>query len=164
MKEKGLEMKKIKYLLCALLLVTMVSACGSGGSDEKSTTVCSGVIDGLEETMTLKADGDKLVTQKESITYSFADLGVTKDQLDMESFMQLLMNQIFNTDEVKGVKASYETTDTDLTILLTIDYTKVDLDILEEAGIIESGWLTTKYISLERTVEGLEDTGYTCKK
>ena len=157
-------MRKVKYLLCAVVLTTMLGACDSSSKNEKSTTICTGVIDGFDETMTVKAEGDKLITQKEEITYSYADLGVTKEQIDMEAFMQLLMGQIFDETEVKGVKASYESTDEELKIILTIDYTKVDLDVLEEAGIIESGWLTTKYISLERTVDGLKEQGYTCSK
>lgn len=157
-------MRKIKYLLCALLLVTMASGCGSSSEDEKSTTVCSGLVDGVNETMTIKADGDKLVTQKEEITYTFAELGVSKEDLDLDEFMQLLMGQIFDASEVEGIKASYETTDEEVTIILTIDYTKVDLKVLEDAGIVEAGWLTTKYISLEKTIEGLEGNGYKCTK
>lgn len=63
--------------------------------------------------------------------------------------------------DVKGVKVEVTTTDDTMKITATINYEKADFEQLYEYGLVSDKDI--KSVSLEKTLKGFEENGYTCE-
>lgn len=162
-------MRKLKGLLVCLLAVGVLAGCSSDDTPKK--TVCSGVLDGVDETLTLEAEGDKLVKWTEAANIPLSSYGITAEQyandkslLDLEFLKETLMETLLGDTEMKGVKVDLNVEGENLVLNLIIDYTKVDIDALIDSGFVEAGTLATSYISYEESVKAYKESGLTCKE
>lgn len=162
-------MKKLKGLLVFLLAVGVLTGCSNDDTPKK--TVCSGVLDGVDETLTLEAEGDKLAKSTEDATIPLSSYGISAEDyandnsiLDLEFLKENLMETLVGDTEMKGVSVELKVEEENLKLTMVIDYTKVDIDALVDSGFVEAGALTTSYISYEESVKSYEDNGLTCKE
>lgn len=162
-------MRKLKGLLVCLLALGVLTGCGNDDTSKK--TVCAGVLDGLDETLTLEGEGDKLVKSTENANIPLSTFGITAEQLandssllDLEFLKESLIGELLGDTEMKGVSVDLTVKDENLVLDLVIDYTKVDIDALVESGFVEAGALTTAYLSFDKSVEAYEEQGLTCKE
>lgn len=161
-------MKKLKGLLVCLLAVGVLAGCSD---DTPKKTVCSGLLDGVDESLTLEAEGDKLVKWTENATIPLSTYGITGEQyandnslLDLEFLKDTLMETLLGDTEMKGVSVDLDVEGENLVLKLIIDYTKVDIDALVDSGFVEAGTFTTSYISYEESVKAYKESGLTCKE
>lgn len=162
-------MRKLKGLLVCLLAVGVLAGCSSDDTPKK--TVCSGVLDGVDETFTLESEGDKLVKWIEDAKMPLTIFRITEEQyandksiLDLEFMKESIMEEMLGAPEMKGVSIDLSVEGENLVINVVIDYTKVDIDALVDSGFVEAGALATSYISYEKSVESYEEQGLTCKE
>lgn len=161
-------MKKIKSLLVCFLAVAVLAGCS--GDTTKKTTVCKGMVQGTEEVITLKGEGDNLLelVEEASIPLSMSGVSVEdyeKDNsiLDFDLFNDYMMDAYFGKDKVDGVKIDSKVEGENIVVKLSVDFTKADMDALEESGYIESGLL--KSLSYEKSVENYKkNLGLTCSE
>lgn len=145
-------MKKFLALCCILCLV------GCSSESESKTVVCEIEAEGIHNKTTLVADGDKLLTQTSENEVEFEAVGYDESQTKelAEGFKELF-------DGVKGTNYEYSIVDGKLTEKITMDFSETDFKELLENKLVESEEDNISYISLEKTTEGLEKQGYTCK-
>lgn len=144
-------MKKL-LVLCGLLCLV-----GCASEPEKKTVVCEGQLNGGLHKVTLNAEDDTVLVQTTESELDFGTLGVTKEQVDQEIKK---FEDIFN---MKGLEYTHSVEDTVLKEKISIDYQTADFKELLTKGIVESDSNEATYVSLEKTVKGLESQGYTCK-
>lgn len=161
-----------KCLMAVTLAVAMLTGCGGNSSSKRETvTTCEGTLDNMEEKFTFNASGDKITTQVEEFTFGIEELGFSLADyqadhsiVDLDALKEMIYSQLFGTTELEGVSVEIKDEEDHLAFVVTTDYDKADLDALADAGLIEKGSVTTSYISLEKTVEGLEGKGMTCSE
>lgn len=149
-------MKKLKFLLCASLLLT---ACGSNEANE-TTVTCEGIINGIETKVSLVHDDEKALRQTVENTTDYASYGVSEEEIQT-----LLEAAVASYEGVEGLSYTYDTKDGVLTETISVDYINGDLDVLEDLGIVDFGGQTgsIKYIDYKATLESYEQQGLTCK-
>lgn len=145
-------MKKIAILLTLCLL----AGC-SGANDNTTTTVCSVEIEGLKTTNTLVANEDKIVSQKieNEMDYSAWELSEEDVKDAVETYKGLY--------DIDGVSYEYEIKDNILTEKISVNFEKADFDELKDVNLINTENENITYVSLEKTIESLEDYGFSCK-
>lgn len=161
-------MKGIKWLVACMMALMLVGCNEEAPRD--TVTVCQGELDGIQETFTFNASGDEITKQTEEFIISIEDLGIPLEDyqadhsiVDTEAVKEALFSTMFNgSTEVNGMSMEVKTEEDHLSFIVTTDYTVADFDALAEAGLIEEGSISTTYISLQRSIEGLEERGMTC--
>lgn len=155
-------MKKLRGLLVCLLAVGMLAGCSEDTT--KKTTVCTGFIDGNEETLTFKGEGDKLIYWTEEAIIPLSIYNITGEEyandnsiLDLNLMKDYVMDTLLGDTEMKGVKIDLHVEGENLLMKLDMDYTKVDLDALVDAGFVESGALGTEYLSYADSIKAYKD-------
>lgn len=150
-------MKKIVALLCACLLV------GCSQQEESGKVVCKQEADDMKTTITLNAKGDVVNTQiQEKVTNLsfFEEIGIDKDGLKEKAEEVKKQYAAY-----KGIEYQYEIQENSIVETFEITYDKENFEDLIELQLIipddESG--KVDFISLEKTVEGFESDGFTCK-
>ena len=145
-------MKKLTALLCVLCLV------GCSSEEDTKTTVCTAEINGVNITNSFKSNGDEITSQsiQNELDYSSSEISAEEITATAEAYKAAY--------DITGVEYSYENDGSTLFENITIDFTKTDFSELIDAGLItsDSGEEVT-YISLEQTLEALENSGFECK-
>lgn len=146
-------MKKLGLLaVMALLLV------GCGGKEK--TTVCTGNISGMDVEATVESKGDEVKKTKTLYTVDYAS-----ENYSEEDAKKVGEEWIAQYDGIDGLSGKYSLKDGKLLIEENLDYSKADMDQLQEAGLVEFDKEGTfKYISLKETLKQYKSEGATCKE
>ncbi len=150
----------MKRILSVLLIATMVIGLVACSGKEQTVTMTT-TMNGADVEMVLDAKGDKInrITQKTELSIE----GVSEDQLEQ-----------YKTT-LDGIKASYDAID-GVTYKVNYSDTKIEETIVMDVGnsdtlkkLIDSKLLpvtksNAKALSLKKTKEGLESSGWTEKK
>ena len=150
-------MKKVLSMVALLMLMIVVSGCG--GSGESKTYIQN--TKGVSVELTYYYDGDKVTKQVATNTIDYTELGQTKEDIKM-----LLDASSKAYQGIKGVEESVKYDDNKAVETLTIDYEKVDFEVLQNLpGVtLDQETLTSKQVSLEKTEVLLKQAGYTLKE
>lgn len=148
-------MKKILVLLISLL-------CFCGCSTKKTTTtVCKLDTMGMLDSMEIISEGDKVTNLIETVTIKWADFEIETE--DDKTLLETTMLDFFEVlEDIDGIKISSKKTDEALNITVKMDIVNGDLDAMKEIGILNFDEDTVS-ISLEKSIEGLKENGYTCE-
>lgn len=148
-------MKKILVLLVSLL-------CFCGCSTKKTTTtVCKLDTMGMLDSMEIISEGDTVTNLKETVTMKWADFEIETE--DDKALLETTMMDVFEVlVDIDGIEISSEKTEEALNIIIKMDIVNGDLDAMKEIGVLifDEGAVS---ISLEKSIEGLKETGYTCE-
>ena len=141
------------------LLMLMIVVSGCGGSGESKTYIQN--TKGVSVELTYYYDGDKVTKQVATNTIDYTELGQTKEDIKM-----LLDASSKAYQGIKGVEESVKYDDNKAVETLTIDYEKVDFEVLQNLpGVtLDQETLTSKQVSLEKTEVLLKQAGYTLKE
>ena len=146
-------MKKIVVLLS---LVSILSGCGS---TKKTVTVCTGEYAGFTSTSEYAAEGDNVVSYKETILYRFEEFQIDEtDEAAKDAILQAVREEN-NATEFEGLVIEEEIVQDGFQLTYFLDFTKADMKKVMEMGLIEED---TIKISLEKTISMAEDDGFTC--
>lgn len=148
-------MKKILVLLVSLL-------CFCGCSTKKTTTtVCKLDTMGMLDSMEIISEGDTVTNLKETVTMKWADFEIETE--DDKALLETTMMDVFEVlVDIDGIEISSEKTEEALNIIIKMDIVNGDLEAMKEIGVLifDEGAVS---ISLEKSIEGLKETGYTCE-
>lgn len=150
-------MKKILSIVAFLLVVLMVSGCGT---DESSKTYIQET-KGVSIELTCYYHGDTVTKQVAKNTINYTALGQSKE--DIKTLFEA-SSQAYQG--MKGVKESVSYDEDKAIETLTIDYTKVDFKALQKLpGVtLDKETLASEKVSLAKTEALLKKAGYTLKK
>ena len=146
-------MKKLVFLVLAVLLMT---GCSKTNKQTATCTYDSG--DGMTSELVFSASDDVVTKSVEEIRMSYEALGATSDS-DKETLRNYFIEMF---SDYEGITIEATTGEEELLIVLTIDYTTVDYQSLVDLGMMSEDDLDQKFVDLQLSMEGLEDTGYTC--
>lgn len=154
---------------CMALLCLLLAGCqriGQADAGEKEpeaavtkTYVCTQDADKVE----FKAEGDKVISMKQTLTLSLTDLGISED-MDKERTLDAVKAQLDEDyGKIDGVETSGTLDGDTFALTVTIDYEKADTDQLIKAGLLEKGEMSSQYVSLEKSEKELAEQGFACK-
>lgn len=140
-------MKKVLGLALAAILLS-----GCSGAKE-TTTVCKASVGEIS----FRAKGDEVLDAVEIVELDVEErFGFTGTDAEIKAYILDMLSQY----DVEEITIKIDVKDDGVaTVKLTYDYAAMDESTLAIVGI-EKG---AKYISLEKTIEEQEKSGYTCK-
>lgn len=145
-------MRKFLGVIALLSIILVVSACGAS---EKTTTY-ELKEDGLESTIDYTHKGDEVVKQSTKNTVTYDVYGFTSKD-EAESSL-LPYTEVY--EDLKGIEYNIEFNDDEFVEEITIDYTAVDFDQLEDIEGFEFEGDTGNGISLKETQKLIEAEGF----
>lgn len=146
----------MKKLFCVLLVgMLLMSGCSE---EEEKKTVCRYEMDGITEEMTLTSLGDTVLS-----TTSVLKLPFALYEVSTEEEKELFTEQMLSAFEVEGVHVESKSTEDEFILEMVINMEEVTLSTLAELGMIASDEVDSEVISLEKTLESLTTSGYTCE-
>lgn len=146
----------MKKLLCVLFAgMLLLSGCSE---PEEKTTVCKVEMDGMSEQITLTALDDEVLSMKSvmQIPYSLYDIVTDEEKAMFES--QMLEN--FATS---GIEVESKSTEDVFVLEMNINFAEVNYQDLVDLGMMSESDLDSEMISLQKTLDGLTSSGYTCE-
>ncbi|MBQ7888648.1 MAG: DUF1307 domain-containing protein [Erysipelotrichaceae bacterium] len=146
----------MKKLLCVLFAgMLLLSGCSE---PEEKTTVCKVEMDGMSEQITLTALDDEVLSMKSvmQIPYSLYDIVTDEEKAMFES--QMLEN--FATS---GIQVESKSTEDVFVLEMNINFAEVNYQDLVDLGMMSESDLDSEMISLQKTLDGLTSSGYTCE-
>lgn len=146
----------MKKLLCVLFAgMLLLSGCSE---PEEKTTVCKVERDGMSEQITLTALDDEVLSMKSvmQIPYSLYDIVTDEEKAMFES--QMLEN--FATS---GIEVESKSTEDVFVLEMNINFAEVNYQDLVDLGMMSESDLDSEMISLQKTLDGLTSSGYTCE-
>lgn len=150
--------KKVLGLGLAGLMTMSVAACG-GGNEEQMVTLLYEQ-DGVTMEYTMEATGDKVhtitqVSKMDCSLYTEEQVALVEQSLEEYSAVY---------DEYEGVEYSYTLEDAMISETIKMDVSDSDtIDALSESGLLPIEG-EADYISLEKTVDNLEEQGWTVQE
>ena len=144
----------MKKLCLSCLTLLWLAGCSSSPSDTK-TTVCTLSQNGVSIETTFEHDGIKILKQTSVNTIDLETVGISQEELQSLSDAT---GEVYNA--VEGMDYKIEFADKTAAETTIIDYSKVDIDELQEIGVVEPG--DVDYIGIEQTIELNENSGFTC--
>lgn len=146
-----------------LLIVLFISLFTLSGctAKENTKTVCSAMVDNMQDTMILNATGDTVTLINEEIRMNWQDYDVVTEE-EKEIFESMMLNAFASLKEASGVKLESKREEESLLILIEIDIQNADYSVLNELGMISSESKGAAEISLEDSVAQLTSASYTC--
>lgn len=149
-------MKKLFKLVFMLSLVITLVACGSSNKENNKVKLV-GDMNGAYYEIILDAQGDKVITQTQITTITLADFDEDTQQLLIDSLEEYA--KVY--DEYDYVEYSSNMNDTEIIETIVLDLSKPKyIKELSEAGLLPiEGDKIVSYISLEKTVENIEEMG-----
>ena len=135
-----------------------------GCSSEPVTKTCSSDADGVYDEMTITSVDGKVTKMEERLEVDFSDYGATEEDMndltddDLKDLFESTMPEL--AQELDGITIDYQLDGTKGIILVTFDFEKADPAVLADLGVIDT---ETSNISLDLSIEELEQQGYTCK-
>lgn len=151
-----LKSKKIISVLTVLCMVLSLTACGK---EQTVSYQMESTESGFEmkDTMTLQAKGDKVQRMTEVIEINLAELDEESQSLAVSVYESEIVEAY---KAVEGVSCSGELAEGVYTITIDFELKGDTVEQLAEQGLLEIEG-STKGISLKRTGDLLEATGYT---
>ena len=146
----------LKLGMCIMIAAVVLNGCG-GGDSKIETVVYEGEINGTKISSTINYLGDRVLKQKTVSVMNFADLGITKDE------MEQTVEQYKKLYDIKGVNYRAEITGDKITETTIIDYETADFYDLKAAKIFTGAKKDGKILSVssEQPVKNLDSTGLT---
>lgn len=143
----------------SILLVLSMALCFIGCGKKTETTFAKSM-DGVEETLTLHAEGDKIKRIVQTDTFQLE--GLTEEMIQQ---MDTIIEQLVNTyNAIDGISCTSSKTDTVMTVTADMDVSKKEtIKSLSEQQLLSIDNSEADYLSLKATKEGLESNGYTVK-
>lgn len=135
-----------------------------GCSSEPVTKTCTSDADGIYDEMVITSVDGKVTKLEERLELDFSDYGATEEDMsdltdeDLKDLYESSMPEL--ADEMDGITIDYQLDGTKGNILISIDFEKADPSVLADLGVIDTD---TSNISLDLSIEELEQQGYTCK-
>ncbi|MFD1608221.1 YehR family lipoprotein [Oceanobacillus luteolus] len=145
-------MKKWFMFGLTLLISFTLIACGA----EETTTTLSMEQAGVTMVVTLKAEGDRVTEQTADNEIMYDALGVSTAEEAEEFFAGF----VEGFDETEGVTHNIEYQEDKVVESLTVDYEKADIDEVSQLAGSQYEAESGDEISLERTIEMLEEQGF----
>lgn len=146
-----------KLLMSLLIFILFLTGCSS--SEVVSTTVCQGKVEGIEDKMSLEAEGDKIITSTEEAILTFIDYNI-EDEEERALFIDTVESQFEALSQMEGVSVETEIKDDNVTIRVVFDMSKAAHDTLVAVGFSSDDQLS--YISLKETIDKFEAGGFSC--
>lgn len=158
-------MKSGKFGLAALAAMALLGGCSSS---ETTTTTCTSDEYGVTDVQKITAQDDQVIRLEERLEIDFADLGMTEE--DMAAFMAAFteddLQALFESEmpelaeDIEGVTFDYALDGTKAIMTMDVDLENADIGALADMGVLDTD---TSNISLELSIAGLEEEGYTCQ-
>lgn len=147
-----------------LLIVLFISLFTLSGctAKENTKTVCSAMVDNMQDTMILNATGDTVTLINEEIRMKWQDYDVTTEE-EKEIFETMMLEAFASFKETEGVKLESKKEEESLLILIEIDTESANYNALKELGLITSENTEATDISLEHSTAQLSSAGYVCE-
>lgn len=143
----------MKKLVLIVLLALGLSAC-DGGKQQ----VCTYEQSGITSKLVHKHSGDVIKSTKETLVFTYADLGIAEDgKKDFQKQVKETYDSLYGTSNT-----SYKEGKDTFTVVLSVVYNKKTIEELQKTGVVDAGNAT--YISLEQSIQHLENAGYVCHK
>ena len=114
-------------------------------------------MNGVNITNSFESNGDEITSQSIQNEMDYSSLGVSEEE------MASVAETYKAAYDITGVEYSYEISGDMLTENITIDFTAADFSELMDAELITADGEEVSYISLEQTLESLENSGFECK-
>ena len=152
-----------KGLVLLLTMALSMTLCGCGAEDKVTTSSCSISENNMNMTMDFSATNDEIDKVTMTVIPDNEAMGITSFK-DLDDDMKTQIKEVFLTslgldkDTYDGIKIDVEFDD-NMTLTVDIDLKVADEDILTKLGLD----LDDADMSLEKSVEDLEESGYTCK-
>ena len=150
-------MKSGKFGLAALAAMALLGGCSSS---ETTTTTCTSDEYGVTDVQKITAQDDQVIR----LEIDFADLGMTEE--DMAAFTEDDLQALFESEmpelaeDIEGVTFDYALDGTKAIMTMDVDLENADTGALADMGVLDTD---TSNISLELSIAGLEEEGYTCQ-
>lgn len=152
-------MKKwLKWLVIVGVSLFIAGCSGGSNSNESSTVDYTLAGTGTDSTITFEYEDDKVLKQTAVNVVNYDEAKTTKEQL--QTAMESLTSSY---KDIKGLSYDVEYGDTEAKETVVVDYTKVDLkELADLQGVtFDSDADDADSVSLKKTVELLEKSGYT---
>lgn len=146
-------MKKLLALCCVLCLV----GCSNGDDKEEIVKVCTLDTEEMHNVATLVGTGDKLLKQTFENTFDY-----TIQEKSEEEIIEAAENYKKIMDSINGASYEYSINEKELTEKIIIDFEQTDLSTLMEKGLV-TGDENATFVSIQKTIDGLEDMNYKCE-
>lgn len=148
-------MKKIVCVLLSSLMLLTVTACGE--KEVKDAAVGTVEQDGVSITMRFDAAGDTItnITQESVMPIE----GYTEEQI--QTIRDSIADAAATYEAIENVEYSSEETDTELREVIVIPTDEETLKTVVDAGLLPVSDENVTELSLEQTVEGLKEAGWT---
>ncbi len=148
-------MKKIVCVLLSSLMLLIMTACGE--KEVKDAAVGTVEQDGVSITMRFDAAGDTItnITQESVMPIE----GYTEEQI--QTIRDSIADAAATYEAIENVEYSSEETDTELREVIVIPTDEETLKTVVDAGLLPVSDENVTELSLEQTVEGLKEAGWT---
>ena len=148
-------MKKIVCVLLSSLMLLNMTACGE--KEVKDAAVGTVEQDGVSITMRFDAAGDTItnITQESVMPIE----GYTEEQI--QTIRDSIADAAATYEAIENVEYSSEETDTELREVIVIPTDEETLKTVVDAGLLPVSDENVTELSLEQTVEGLKEAGWT---
>lgn len=156
-KDEFTKSRIILAVTCVFTLMLFVTGC----SKPTHVATCKVDVGSIRESIKLNAQEDELTMTVSEVTVVYEKLGLSTDE-DKIALQNNLSNQFVG---VEGIKIeNMQSTETELTYLLTVDYSTVDYNKLIEFGLMQpvDGEMPES-VSFTKSVEGMKSNGYICE-
>jgi uncharacterized lipoprotein YehR (DUF1307 family) len=151
-RKKG-KMRALSVIVVILVIGAALVGCG-GGSQEVSYTLTQ---NDVKTVVTYYAEGDRVVKQTLKSTIPYSRLGATTS----EEAKKVLDPQSQKFQGIEGLQEKIEYQKDTAVETLSVDYDKIDMEKAKGLpGMSLSGSEDAKKISLKKSVEMLEQSGY----
>lgn len=147
----------MKKLLVAILFIALLSGC----SAKKTVTSCVYNETGITMKADIVAEDDKVMTMVETVTMTYESMGIAEGT-DEQTIIDALNSAYESTYNQTGVTYTVSVEDSNIIVVVTIDYTVVDNATLIEMGFLSEDDADVDYISLITTVSDAENSGAVC--
>ena len=128
-------MKSGKFGLAALAAMALLGGCSSS---ETTTTTCTSDEYGVIDVQKITAQDDQVIRLEERLEIDFAELA----------------------EDIEGATFDYALDGTKAIMTMDVDLENADTGALADMGVLDTD---TSNISLELSIAGLEEEGYTCQ-
>ena len=148
-------MKKIVCVLLSSLMLFTMTACGE--KEVKDAAVGTVEQDGVSITMRFDAAGDTITKSTQESVMPIE--GYTEEQI--QTIRDSIADAAATYEAIENVEYSSEETDTELREVIVIPTDEETLKTVVDAGLLPVSDENVTELSLEQTVEGLKEAGWT---
>lgn len=162
-------MKRFFGVLLSICMMSLIIGCSTETKEQSATYVLTEEEAGMftmNDTQTLKANGDKVYELLETTTIEFAELDEATLELLVTYYDDTVANMQAAAPEGVEVSSSYE--GNVYTLVMNLYLEQADIKALMDGGYLmgldDDNSEDFTYISFEQTCASLEASGYTLKE